>query len=99
MDINRDWDKIRDHFRKSFKTSLHFSIASVDVNNNPTSTPIGSLFLNENQTGFYFERYPSKLPNNYKTNPNICVLAVNSRKWTWLKALNNLIPEWCGTNL
>lgn len=87
MDIRTDWSLIRNHFRKSFATSLHYSISSVDQSNKPTTTPIGSLFLNKDQTGFYFERYPTNLPENIKYNKNICVLAVNSSKWLWLKSL------------
>jgi len=37
--------------------------------------------------GFYFEKYPSKLPLHAKSNPAICALAVNSNKWFWLKSL------------
>ena len=87
MDINIEWNKIRLHFNRCFKSNFHVSIASVDSENNPTVTPIGSLFLRTNQTGFYFEKYPSKLPDHAKTNRNICVLAVNSNKWFWLKSL------------
>ena len=87
MNINKDWNKIRLHFNKSFRSSLHVSIASVDANNNPTVTPIGSLFLNDNQTGFYFEKYPSKLPKIFKKNKNICVLGVNSYRLFWLMSL------------
>ena len=87
MDIQTDWEKIRIHFNRSFKSSLHSSIASLDSDNNPTVTPIGSLFLNDDQTGFYFEKYPSKLPRYAKINPKICVLAVNSSKWFWFKSL------------
>jgi hypothetical protein len=63
------------------------SIASVDVENNPTVTPIGSLFLNNNQTGFYFEKFPSKLSKHAEQNKNICVLGVNSNRWFWTKSL------------
>ena len=87
MHISSDWQTIKNHFNKSFSSNLHISIASVDSENNPTVTPIGSLFLNDNQTGFYFEKFPSKLPEHAKTNPNICLLAVNSRRWFWIKAL------------
>ncbi len=87
MDIATDWKKIRVHFNKSFSSSLHISIASVDSENNPTVTPIGSLFLNDNQTGFYFEKFPSKLPEHAKTNPRVCLLGVNSRRLFWIKAL------------
>ena len=87
MDIKSNWPEIRKHFNRSFKTNFHVAIASVDENSNPTVTPIGSLFLNKDQTGFYFEKYPTKLPEHATHNKNICVLAVNSGKWFWLKSL------------
>jgi len=87
MDIKTNWKEIRMHFSKSFKSSLHVSIASVNADNNPTVTPIGSLFLNDDQTGFYFEKFPTKLPVNVSLNPNVCVLGVNSSKWFWVKSL------------
>ena len=87
MDLIANWNSIRKHFSKSFFSSLHFSIASVDSDNNPTVTPIGTVFLNKNQTGFYFEEFTSNLPNNSKTNKKICILAVNSSKLFWLKSL------------
>jgi len=87
MDLKLDWKNIRIHFSKSFKSCLHVSIASVDLENNPTVTPIGSFFLNKNQTGFYFEKFPSKLPQHAEQNKNICVLGVNSNRWFWIKSL------------
>ena len=90
MDIKSNWELIKNHFKKSFKTSLCVSIASVDKDNIPTVTPIGSIFLNNDQTGFYFEKFPEKIPQNIKVNKNICVLAVNSSKWFWVKSLFKL---------
>lgn len=87
MDLIANWTNIRKHFNRSFKTNFHVSIASVDKDNNPTVTPIGSLFLNKNQTGFYFEKYPTKLPQNATINKRICVLGVNSNTWFWLTSL------------
>lgn len=87
MDLQTDWSKIRKHFNQSFKTNLHVSFGSVDANNRPTVTPIGSLFLNDNQAGFYFEQFPSKLPIQAKENNNICVLGVNSSRLFWIKSL------------
>ena len=87
MDINLNWSEIRRHFNKSFNTNFHVSIASADENNNPSVTPIGSLFLNKDQSGFYFEKYPSNLPKHAMRNKNICVLAVNSGRWFWIKSL------------
>lgn len=87
MDLKNDWDKIRQHFNNSTSSSFHVSIASVDAENNPTVTPIGSFILNNNQTGFYFEAYARKLPLHAAHNRNVCVLGVNSSSWFWLKSL------------
>ena len=85
--LEENWQRIRTHFSKSFGANMHVSIASVNEDNQPTVTPIGSLFLNNNQTGFYFEKFATKLNANSKVNTKICALAVNSNKWFWLKSL------------
>ncbi|WBX77360.1 hypothetical protein PG911_03610 [Tenacibaculum ovolyticum] len=87
LSLEKDWQKIKVHFKKSFGVNMHVSIASVNVHNEPTVTPIGSLFLNKNQTGFYFEKFATKLGENAKENKSVCILAVNSNKWLWLKSL------------
>lgn len=87
MELIADWNKIREHFNRSFRSNFHVSVASVDAENNPTVTPIGSMFLNDNQTGFYFEKFPSKLPEHANQNPNVCLLGVNSSKLFWIKSL------------
>ena len=87
MELKSNWKEIKNHFNKSFKTNFHVSVASVDEDNNPTVTPIGSLFLNNNQTGYYFEKYPKKLAIHAKNNSSICVLAVNSGVLFWIKSL------------
>lgn len=81
MELIAQWNVIRKHFNKSFSSNFYVSVASVDSENNPTITPIGSLFLNDNQTGFYFEKFPSKLPKHAKQNPNVCLLGVNSGRF------------------
>ena len=87
MDIKENWETIRMHFSKSFRSSLHIAIASIDSENNPTVTPIGTVFLNRDQTGFYFEKFTSNIPLNGKTNNKVCLLAVNSSKIFWIKSL------------
>ena len=100
MDIKLNWQEIRSHFNICFKTNFHVSIASVDSENKPTVTPIGSLFLKSDRTGFYFEKYPQKLPEHAKSNNNICVLAVNSGILFWLKSLyKSKFPSYPGIKL
>lgn len=87
MDIYKEWETIRKHVNDSFKTSLHVSIATVSKEGTPLVTSIGTLFLNKDQTGFYFEKFSSKLTVNVETNAKVCVLAVNSSKWFWIQSL------------
>ena len=87
MDLIENWSAIRKHFSQSFGSSLHVSIASVDADNAPTVTPVGTVFLNEDQTGFYYEKFVSSLPKHALQNNQICILAVNSSKLFWLKSL------------
>ncbi len=87
LNITSDWQKIRKHFSTCIGRNMHIVIASVNNDNVPTATPIGSLFLNDNQTGFYFEKFAAKLSKSATGNKNICLLAVNNNKWFWLKSL------------
>jgi len=87
MTLSANWPQIRKLVNNTFRRQFYVAIASIDAEGKPTNTPIGSLFLNADQTGFYFEKFPTKLPKNAVENPNICILAVNSNRWFWLKAL------------
>jgi len=87
MNLDENWPAIKRVFEQSFKSSFHYSIASVNNDGTPQVTPIGSLFLSEPGHGYYFEEFPQQMPQNFKTNNNICVLAVNSSRWFWFKSL------------
>lgn len=87
IDIKTNWKSIKYHFKSSLKRNMFLAIASVNDQNEPTVTPIGSLFFNNNQTGFYFEKFATKLNKHAKTNNKICVIAVNNSKWFWLTSL------------
>ena len=87
MEIEKDWKKIKSIFKSSFISSLHFSIASVDENGNPHLSPIGSLILGEPGKAIYFELFTKNLARNIQNNNQLCIMAVNSSKWFWLKSL------------
>lgn len=87
MDMIANWNDIKSLFRKSFKSSFHFAIATVNENEEPHVTLIGSLILGKPGHGIYFEKFTQNLPRNYESNRKICILAVNSSKWFWLKSL------------
>lgn len=87
MNITSSWPDIVLHFTACFRSNYHVSIATVDADNCPVVTPVGSLFLNDDQTGYYFEKYLTSIPRHAAASRNICVLGVNSSAWFWLKSL------------
>src|SRR4030042_241584 len=87
MEIGKHWKTIRAIFEEAYKSCSHFAVATVNEDGSPHITPIGALILRDNQTGFYFEENPKKMPCNLKKNPRICVMAVNADKLFWGKAL------------
>ena len=87
MRMDEHWTGIKNIFRQSFTSSFHYAIATVDEKGEPHITPIGSLLLGSPGRGLYFEEFPKQLPRNLQTNKQICVLAVNSSRWFWIKSL------------
>ncbi len=85
--IDVHWSRIRKLFSDSFRTSFHYTFATVGEDGAPRATPIGSLILRPDKTGFYFEEYASGLRKNLETNKRICVLAVKTSKWLLLKSM------------
>lgn len=87
MEIGSNWKTIRAIFEEAYKSCVHFAVATVNEDGSPHVTPIGALILRDNQTGFYFEENPKKMPLNLKHNPRVCILAVNADKLFWGKSL------------
>jgi len=55
VDDQVKWPHIRRVFGDALRSSLHGSIATVDDAGRPHITPIGFLFLRDNDTTYYFE--------------------------------------------
>lgn len=87
MKIGNHWPTIQSVFEEAFKSCIHFAVATVGEDGAPHITPIGALILRDDQTGFYFEENPVALPHNLKTNPRVCIMAVNTDKLFWGTAL------------
>ncbi len=81
------WPEIRRVVECGQKSTLHCAIASVDPDGMPHVTPIGTVFLRDDQTGFYFDPHTSALARNVEANPAICLMAVNARPMFWLRSL------------
>jgi hypothetical protein len=80
------WDAMRKIFQDTFRSSFHYSIATVNEDGSPHVTPIGSLILLGDRKGFYFEEYVNALSRNLKRDKRVCVMAVNTGKWAMIKS-------------
>jgi len=87
MNLEANWQSIRRVFTQSFRSSLHFSMATVTTDGLPHVTPVGSLMLREPGRAIYFEEFTQRMPLHFRDNQNVCVLAVRSSLTFWLWSL------------
>jgi len=87
MEISKYWNDIVDVVAKGQKSSLHCAIASVDDQGMPNVTPIGTVFLRDDFSAYYFDSYTSQLADNIQKNPHVCLMAVNTGALFWFKSL------------
>ena len=57
MTIDDHWPEIQRVVVNGRRSSRHCAIASVSENGVPTITPIGTMFLRNDYTGFFFDQY------------------------------------------
>ena len=81
------WNLIRPIFDDAFKSCMHFSMATVNEDGSPHITPIGSLILREDPTGYFFDEYCTRTRENLSRNPRVCFLAVNADRPFWVRSL------------
>lgn len=86
MQIEKHWKQICEVVEKGQASTIYCSIASVSLDGMPNVTPIGTVFLRDNLTGYYFDHYTSALAKNLDANPNLCLMAVNSGFWFWFNS-------------
>lgn len=87
MNIEENWQKIRKVVDRGRASTIYCSLASISEDGIPNVTPIGTVFLNDNPSGYYFDQYTTSLAQNIDRNPNICLMAVDAGKWYWFKSL------------
>ncbi len=88
MEITRDkWVKIMEYYAEALKASRYCSIATVDANGKPNVSPIGSLLLKADFSGFFLDIFTETLSKNIDLNNNVCILFVNTNKLFWMKSL------------
>ena len=86
-DRQLDWAMANRTFRRAFRSSFHYAMATVGENGAPHLTPIGSVLLNDPGRGIFFDIFSSQLSQNLDRDPRVCVMAVDSGKSFWLASL------------
>ena len=86
-DLASQWNLVHDIVDRARRSTGHLDISSVDVDGNPTITPIGTVFLRTDCTGFYFDEYTEQLAKNLDDNPHFCLMAVDGGSIFWLRSL------------
>jgi hypothetical protein len=87
LDIVTDWKEICNYVDRATKAGIYVGIASVDAAGEPSITPIGSLVLNDDCTGFFLEKFPRRIGKNAEKNTHFCILAENLGKLFLFKAV------------
>lgn len=82
-----NWQQIIKTISTAQRASMHCSIATVDQLGQPNITPIGTVFLKNNQTGFFFDTYSESFKENIPNNSKACLQAVNIKRFFWLKSM------------
>lgn len=82
-----DWPTATGVFKRSFRSSFHYSVATVGPGGAPHVTPIGSVMLTEPGRGIFFDLFTSRLSRNLDNDPRVCVMAVDTTKRFWLTSL------------
>ncbi len=86
MELANHWWEIEDVISVGQKSSLHCSIATVDEHGGPNITPIGTVFLRDDYSAYFFDTFTSKLAENIEHNQNVCLMAVNTKTSFWFKS-------------
>lgn len=81
------WPDLKRFAGDVFRSSLHFSIASLNQDGTPHVSPIGSLLFLEPGKAIYFEILTQQLPMNLDAGSPVTILGVDSRRRLWLRAL------------
>jgi hypothetical protein len=82
-DLARHWSAIRALYRHADSVV----IASVNDDGSPHMTPIGSLVLRPDGTGYYIEAFTSRLPRNVERDDRISIFITDARRSTFFGGL------------
>ncbi len=86
MDIGNNWEYIKEVVERGQRSTIYCSIASINSDGTPNITPIGTVFLRNDKTGYFFDHYTTSLAENLDGDPRLCLSAVDAGKLFWLRS-------------
>ncbi|MCL1918944.1 MAG: pyridoxamine 5'-phosphate oxidase family protein [Peptococcaceae bacterium] len=95
-----NWNKITSLYNEYLKKASYCSFATTSSKNEPNVTPIGSLVLRDDFSGFFFDIFPTAMAENLEDNGQICLLLVNTSKLFWFQSFRKgVFKKPCGIKL
>lgn len=73
--------------KSMFARQKCFSIGTVDEDGTPRVSPIGSVALDDEGHGHYFEHFPKTMRNNLDRDPRLCIMATRGGLMYWVRSL------------
>ncbi len=70
-----------------FSGAVFCSVATVNEAGVPHVSPIGSVVLNDENHGWFFQKFTKNIPQNTNSCEYATIMAVNDGKWFWLKSV------------
>ncbi len=77
----------KEKIKPVFSQAMFCSVATVNAEGMPHVSPIGSVVLNNSQSGWFFQKFTKNIPLNAEHCEYATIMAVNSSRWFWLKSL------------
>ncbi|PCJ15653.1 MAG: hypothetical protein COB02_17860 [Candidatus Cloacimonadota bacterium] len=69
------------------KKSLFCSISTITKDGHPHSSPIGSVFLIDENRGYFIEMFTKSCSHRHPIQNKACIMVINTSPWFWLKSL------------
>ncbi|MFC0674542.1 pyridoxamine 5'-phosphate oxidase family protein [Brachybacterium hainanense] len=83
---DEEWTMVRRMVRRTIRSSLHCSIASLNPDGSPHVTPIGSFLPTEKGRGVYFDAFNAQLAANVDRDARVTIQAVDSGPLMWARS-------------
>ncbi len=84
--LRHHWPEIRRVVERAQRSSLHCALTTVAPDGSPHVTPVGTVFLRDDCTGWYYDAYTQALAHNLDANPQVCLMAVDAGRAFWLRS-------------